>query len=57
MVSRLIVKYVRPIIGTKGDQYEMVYTLGSSVDSEEYKLILLKEDLRLLIQTIDNAIL
>jgi len=57
MVSRLIVKYVRPIIGTKGDQYEMVYTLGSSKDSEEYKLILLKEDLRLLIQTIDNAIL
>ena len=57
MVSRLIVKYVRPIVGTKGDQYEMVYTLGSSTESEEYKLILLKEDLRLLIQTIDNAIL
>ena len=57
MVSRLVVKYVRPIIGTKGDQYEIVYTLGSSVESEEYKLILLKEDLRLLIQEIDNAIL
>ena len=57
MVSRLIVKYVRPIIGTKGDQYEMVYTLGSSAESEECKLILLKQDLRLLIQEIDNAIL
>ena len=57
MVSRLLVKYVRPIIGTKGDQYEMVYTLGSGEELEEYKLILLKQDLRLLIEKIDNEIL
>ena len=57
MISRLITKEVKPLEGAKGDVYSVVYSLGADEEAQEYKIVLFKEDIRLLIQKLDNAIL
>jgi hypothetical protein len=57
MISRLITKEVKPLEGTKGDVYSVVYSLGADEAAQEYKIVLFKEDIRLLIEKLDNAIL
>lgn len=52
-MNRVRVIYIRPVAGTKGDRYTMML----EADGKEFELIVYKEDLRLLIQEIDNAIL
>ncbi len=52
-MNSIKVVYIRPVVGTKGDRYSMML----EVDGKELELITYKEDLRYLIQQIDNAIL
>lgn len=52
-MNRVKIIYIRPIVGTKGDRYNLMVEL----DGKETELVLYKEDLRYLIQEIDNALL